>query len=541
MTHTTHTHMHELHNVASSSAVFPAASHDDVVSLLRCICRYGPPGCGKCFAAGTMLRLHNGDTIAVESIVGGELLMGDDGNPRVVTAGSLSRGRAVLYRIQPEWDGAAPFAVNGDHILVLIINCRPCMEWLESVKAWRVLWYQVDTSNAMRQITKMFAAQSEAEAEFCDQSRLWTPLEWEVSVDDFLMTSAHIREKCQLMQSGPVTFRSSHFPNLHHTLSLVLGSQASVAQVEWAAWYVGMWLSVGCSEDDCISQSGPPHADIMGRLLDYQRLFGETVQSVLNQASAAGHPARFFQFGTSGVPSIVRRLLSAYGLVGNKHIPQAWICDTLDVRRRILAGIIDGDGHYHADNNSYSINANQHSVTTGYKLLAASLGIRNSNISNTRCFNSETGEEYDGYSVLFSGHMSDVVQHCAVAGYKQCPQPGSAVYLDKKAVQDTSCYGFTITQQPVDHYYGFAVHGGINRRFLLEDFTVTHNVPHSHTRPHSCIPGSAHSCYNRTQPNLTSCSLCVLCCAATEQLHSGVGRCDAVQYLRAEPEREISD
>ena len=30
----------------------------------------------------------------------------------------------------------------------------------------------------------------------------------------------------------------------------------------------------------------------------------------------------------------------------------------------------------------------------------------------------------------------------------------------------------------MDEYFGFAVHGGHNRRFLLEDFTITHNVSH---------------------------------------------------------------
>ena len=37
------------------------------------------------------------------------------------------------------------------------------------------------------------------------------------------------------------------------------------------------------------------------------------------------------------------------------------------------------------------------------------------------------------------------------------------------------CYGFSIAQLCNGDYFGFAVHGGVNRRFLLEDYTVTHN------------------------------------------------------------------
>ena len=85
----------------------------------------GETGSGKCFARGTRLRLFDGDTVAVESVAGGERLMGDDGLPRTVTPGSLTQGRDTLYRITPKWDGAEPFTVNGAHILVLVNNVRP--------------------------------------------------------------------------------------------------------------------------------------------------------------------------------------------------------------------------------------------------------------------------------------------------------------------------------------------------------------------------------------------------------------------------------
>ena len=42
--------------------------------------------------------------------------------------------------------------------------------------------------------------------------------------------------------------------------------------------------------------------------------------------------------------------------------------------------------------------------------------------------------------------------------------------------EDSRCYGFSITALPAGDYFGFAVQGGVNRRFLLEDYTITHNV-----------------------------------------------------------------
>ena len=85
----------------------------------------GPVGSGKCWAAGTKLRLYNGDVKAVETFVGGEELMGDDDRRRIVTPGSVIVGQAPMYRIDPLWEGARPFTVNGAHILVLTVNQKP--------------------------------------------------------------------------------------------------------------------------------------------------------------------------------------------------------------------------------------------------------------------------------------------------------------------------------------------------------------------------------------------------------------------------------
>ena len=111
----------------------------------------GMPNIGKCFAPGTRIRLMNGDTIAVENVVGGELLMGDDSTPRVVTVGSLTHGRAPMFRIEPGWEGAKPFTVNGAHTLVLVNNSRPC-KWEVPNRPnsrWRVQRWELTTDNRL--------------------------------------------------------------------------------------------------------------------------------------------------------------------------------------------------------------------------------------------------------------------------------------------------------------------------------------------------------------------------------------------------------
>ena len=480
----------------------------------------GNNGCGKCFARGTRLRLFNGNTIAVEHIVGGEQLMGDDGQPRTVTPGTLvhhvpqlrvsdsddsgPEGRQEgqedepLYRITPTWTGAQPFTVNGAHILVLTNNAKPFKVQRNDGRNngyWRVYWWELGTDNVMskRSMTRAAWTEADAQAEVDRRTATWRPLEWEVSVEDFLGATSGVRNVCMLMASKAVTFHNPALPSLLAVLTAVLGAAPAAAQVEYMAWWLGCWLADGDSGRAAVYQGGPaqpdPHShhQIFAELLRYQQVFGQPVRQVFDQLSTSGSPVYSFSYGMA---SVAGGVLRAYNLIGNKHIPRALICDSLDVRWRLLAGLIDGDGHYRPVLNDYELPAKERDVCAGYKELAATLGLRNSDVHPHLNTDQQTGVQYLGHRVCLTGHMWDVVQYCA-ATYKQCPQPGTAGYVAKN--KDSRCYDFTVRQLPEDKYFGFAVHGGVNRRFLLEDYTVTHNTVRRQSGTPSMPPSLRHS------------------------------------------------
>ena len=440
----------------------------------------GETGSGKCFARGTRLRLVNGDTVAVEHVVGGEQLMGDDGLPRTVTPGSLTQGVAPLYRITPTWEGARPFTVNGAHILVLANNLKPYLkEWSDG--GWRVVDWQLTTDNRMVQRSRTFRTKARAQTEIdAIFAAGWAPLKWEPTVEEFLHAPASVRAVCNLVACKAITFTNPLLRSLHEVITLVLGQSPSTAQLEYMAWWLGMWMTDAASDRPSISWGGAPspdpqhHHDICARLRDYKQLFHEPVARVDARVSSAGWPACW---SDCGVDSVAGRVLQCYGLLCNKRIPQALICDSLGVRQRLLAGIIDGGGHYHTSDNAYEISAQHLSLITGCKKLAATLGLRNSAVAVDTATDQRTGQTHGGHRFSISGDLWDVVQYCA-AIYKRCPQPGAADYVEKSA--DSRCYGFSITELPAGEYFGFAVHGGVNRRFLLDDFTVTHNVSPAH-------------------------------------------------------------
>ena len=440
---------------------------------------------GKCFARGTRVRLFDGRALEVEHVLDGMELMGDDGLPRIVTTGSLTHGVDTLYRITPRWTGAAPFTVTSAHILVLVNTRQPSVsERTDWPGKWRVKWWGLNAANEMKQSSRTFDSQAQALAH-CAAA---LPVEWEVSVEDFLSTSADVQSMCMLTACAAIAFQNPQLPSLQQVLTQAMGGVApSAVQIGYMAWWLGMWITDGHSGRPSISQGGAPppdphhHHEIFARLRDYQQqqLFNGPVTQVFDRTSSAGWPAYWFNYG---VNSVAGRVLRLYGLINNKHVPRALICDSISVRRRVLAGLIDGDGYYNPGK-VYEIAAKHRHVIDGYKELAATLGLRNSTVADHDITNDRTGQVCHSYRINVSGDMWDVVQFCAAA-YKRCPQPGTAGYV--RRIKEARCYGFNVDQLDDEgEYFGFAVEGGANRRFLLEDYTVTHNVSlQSPTSPH---------------------------------------------------------
>ena len=394
----------------------------------------GSQSSGKCFARGTRLRLFNGDTIAVEDVEEGALLMGDDGQPRTVVTGSLTEGEDTLYRIDPAWDGAQSFTVNGAHILVLVNNSKPFVTIRSDGvrRTWQVNWWDVNAANHMSKVSRGFRSRREADEEATNLLAGWEPLEWEVSVEDFLRHNKATRARCTLTACRAIRFRDPQQQTLHQVLTRVLNAEPTELQHSYMAWWLGLWVTDGCSDRPSISQGGElkmdengiayphHHEEIMAFCKAYQRVFHEPVTQRFDKVSTAGWDAWYFDYGHD---SVAGRVLHAYGLLNNKHIPHALICDSVAVRQRFCAGIIDGDGHYAVDRNYYELQAKDRRVIEGYKEMAATLGLRNSAIARRTIRNRQTGKEYISHRVRFSGDMWSVVQYCAAA-YKRCLRPG---------------------------------------------------------------------------------------------------------------------
>jgi len=144
----------------------------------------------------------------------------------------------------------------------------------------------------------------------------------------------------------------------------------------------------------------------------------------------------------------------------NKFIPQNYLINSRENRLELLAGLLDADGHLH--NKCYEILTKFKTLKDNILYLARSLGFaayatyKKSTIKSTG---------FVGYywRIKISGHTNLIP--CKILRKQTEPR------LQKKDVLNT---GFKIENIGQGDYYGFTLDG--DGRFLLGDFTVTHNT-----------------------------------------------------------------
>lgn len=154
--------------------------------------------------------------------------------------------------------------------------------------------------------------------------------------------------------------------------------------------------------------------------------------------------------------------LNNAGVLGNKHIPQAYLSNSRENRLLLLAGLIDSDGHLDPVSNGYEITQKNHRLARQIKFLADSLGFRTS-LKKKRAAISAIGYESEVYRVRIYGDISSV----PVRVERKKAQPWASVV-------DWRMTGISVEFDKEDDYYGFSIDG--NRLFLLADCTVTHNT-----------------------------------------------------------------
>ncbi|WP_456427174.1 replicative DNA helicase [Rhodocaloribacter sp.] len=226
-------------------------------------------------------------------------------------------------------------------------------------------------------------------------------------------------------------------------------------------YLLGLWLGDGKSDSARIYSRDPA---VVEYLFERAEARGERV-SVYDTHRPC--PAYLITGGRGrGRFSSVQAALRKLGVLNDKHIPHVYLANSRTNRLRLLAGLIDSDGHLNAGHGgTYEITQTNKRVAQQIKYLCDTLGYRCS-IKAKRTHIPQTGFEGIAWRVRFNGNVEEIPVR--IARKKARP------WTDGR---DWTVSGIRVEPDRVDEYYGFVLDG--NHLFLLADGTVTHNTAFS--------------------------------------------------------------
>ena len=279
--------------------------------------------------------------------------------------------------------------------------------------------------------------------------------------DDFVCNDAHIL--CLKHESGEIL--ETTVEDFHKTCERVghndrkwQGYKTSVdfpsKPVPIDPYFVGIWLCDG-------SRYGPSVTvgDADPEILEYLKVYAGSLG--LHTTTTPGKGCMDINLvGSQGKNNPLTEYLKGLNLIQNKHVPEVYLRNSVHVRRQILAGLIDSDGTQMSTRGFCFVSSNE-GLAESVAWISRSLGLM-----------VKVGKYK---SRIESIDYTGMVWHVRIRGnVSQIP-----VLLPRKKSEDNrkhkgSRYKIKADQLGCGDYYGFTIDG--NGRFILGDFTVTHNT-----------------------------------------------------------------
>ena len=234
-------------------------------------------------------------------------------------------------------------------------------------------------------------------------------------------------------------------------------------EVDLDPYVLGYWLGDGDSHQSTITTIEP-------EVVNYFQNYAEQLNCCLRQGIDSDNTRHSLHYSFSGkkidnkrTQNIVLKQLQKLNLINNKHIPHDYKCNDRQTQLELLAGLIDSDGSMMG--NGYDIIQKNEILLDDIIFLAKSLGFA---AYKTKCKKScmYKGEKKEGtyFRTFIHGKgMEEIPVKCI---RKKC--------TPRKQIKDVLNTRIRLEKLDVDDYYGFEIDN--NRRFVLGDFTVTHNT-----------------------------------------------------------------
>jgi len=385
-------------------------------------------GTGKCHALNTPILMFDGSIKKVQDILVGDKLMGDDSTPREVL--SLARGQDTMYDIVPV--KGEKYTVNSEHILCLKFSGKGSISHLPHVHKTKPYVTRIFDKNARVMKSQRFDTRKEAEyylSQITEEDKIS-----EITVIDYLK----LPQSCQNELKG---YRK--------------GVDFEYKPVDFDPYIFGAWLGDGTSRDPKITtQESKMIKYLNEKLPEYGlRLVYESQYDYRMSCNDTTRENLFMRF------------MKKYNLVNNKHIPQIYKCNDRNIRLQLLAGIIDTDGYYCKRGKMFSITQKSDILTSDILFLGRSLGFACYSNKQEKSWTYKGEKKKNWYNMIkISGN-----------GLDEIPTLLTRKQAEKRCqIKDALVTGIKVWSVGKGDYYGFTLDG--NNRYLLGDFTVTHNT-----------------------------------------------------------------
>ncbi len=409
-----------LHSSANISAGYQ--NHEKIVDLLDLDLNtgsrdltlfFGLSGSGKCLGKDTPVLMYDGTIKLVQDIKVGEQIMGDDSKSRNIL--STCTGREQLYEISSSGKRATTKSTKYIVNESHILSLKANPEHLNMYKT---------------------------DGDIID-----------ISVKDYL-----------------TVLPKSYVNKGDGSNSLLCGYRVPILfnkkPIPFDPYMLGYWLGDGTSAKPDITTIEKEVIEYFEQNLTKYQL---ELKQIHEKDKSRDISYRIISSGDNykqkGCNTFIN-ILRKYNLFNNKHIPMNYKCNDRKVQLAILAGILDSDGYYDKKGKIYDIVLKSEKLFDDVIFLARSLGYSayKSPCKKT-CTNSKNGPVIGDYfrTTISGDNLSEIP--CIV------PRKQAENRIMNKSVLK---YGITVKKLDVGDYYGFEIDG--NKRFLLGDFTVTHNT-----------------------------------------------------------------
>lgn len=381
-------------------------------------------GFGKCHGFNTPIIMYDGTIKKVQDITVNDLLMGDDSTPRKVL--SLARGEDDMYEIIPT--KGDKFIVNKEHILCLKVSGRPSI--VEKENRYVVKWLE-----NLKRKEKRFEDMEDA-IEYLNSINQQDI--YEISVKEYLKLSNGIKRDGLKLYKVPVIFNEKLLP--------------------LDPYMIGFWLGDGTSSQPEITSQD-------STVIHYFKTNLQQYKCYLQHANKYTYRINGNGTGSYGCNHFMN-VLKDLNLIKNKHIPHIYKCNSRENQLKLLAGILDADGHLISRGGfEFSQCIEHEQIIDDVIYLCRSLGFSCYKNSKKTTWTYKGVKKYKKAWVI--GINGEGLEEIPTL----CPRKKAN---PRQQIKNVLVNGFKVNYIGKGNYYGFSLNG--NHRYLLGDFTVTHNT-----------------------------------------------------------------